>query len=139
MADKVTPERRSVNMRAIKSKDTKPELAVRRLAHSMGYRYRLHRKDLPGKPDLVFAGRRKVIFVHGCFWHQHELEQCLDGRRPKSNNVYWDEKLRRNVERDFRNRQALEGAGWDVLIIWECETKDLSVLEDRLRGFLQPQ
>lgn len=88
MAHTLTLERRSVNMRAIKSKDTKPELAVRRLVHSMGYRYRLHRKDLPGKPDMVFPGRKKVISVHGCFWHQHELEQCLDGRRPKSNTGY---------------------------------------------------
>ena len=137
MADKLTPERRSVNMQAIKSKDTTPEIAVRRLVHSMGYRYRLHRKGLPGKPDLVFAGRRKVIFVHGCFWHQHELEHCLDGRRPKSNTGYWDAKLERNVERDDQNRQALEEAGWEVLVIWECETKDLSGLEQRLHAFLQ--
>ena len=136
MADKVTPERRSVNMRAIRSKDTAPELAVRRLVHSMGYRYRLHRKDLPGKPDLVFSRRRKVIFVHGCFWHQHELQRCLDGRRPKSNTGYWDEKLRRNVERDARHVAALEAAGWEVLIIWECDCHDAPTLSARIAGFL---
>lgn len=136
MADKVTPERRSANMRAIRSKDTAPELAVRRLVHSMGYRYRLHRKDLPGKPDLVFAGRRKVIFVHGCFWHQHPLEQCLDGRRPKSNTGYWDPKLRRNVERDAHHREALKTAGWDVLVVWECECRDVASLSSRITDFL---
>lgn len=136
MTDKITRDRRSGNMRAIRSKDTAPELAVRRLVHSMGYRYRLHRKDLPGKPDLVFAGRRKVIFVHGCFWHQHEQESCLDGRRPKSNTGYWDEKLRRNVERDALNRQALEEAGWEVLVIWECATNDQQKLKKQLFLFL---
>jgi DNA mismatch endonuclease, patch repair protein len=136
LTDKLSPEQRSVNMRAIKSKDTKPELAVRRLAHSMGYRYRLHRKDLPGKPDLVFPGRKKVIFVHGCFWHQHELEQCLDGRRPKSNTVYWDTKLQRNVERDIRNQEKLREAGWRSLVVWECEIRDVDRIRSCIGSFL---
>jgi len=136
MADKVTPEQRSVNMRAIGSKDTAPELAVRRLVHAMGYRYRLHRKDLPGKPDLVFSPSRKVIFVHGCFWHQHGLELCLDGRRPKSNTGYWDEKLRRNVERDARHLSALEATGWQVLVIWECECRDMKSVFAQVADFL---
>lgn len=136
MADKLSPERRSVNMRAIKSKDTKPELEVRRLVHSMGFRYRLHRKDLPGRPDLVFAGRRKVIFVHGCFWHQHPATECLDGRRPKSNTSYWDLKLQRNVDRDIENRKALEGADWQTLVVWECELKDQNKLTAKIKAFL---
>jgi len=96
--DKLTAERRSANMRAIRSKGTKPEMRVRRLIHTLGYRYRLHRKDLPGKPDLVFPGRRCVIFVHGCFWHQHA--GCREGRPPRSNSGYWTPKLSRTVERD---------------------------------------
>jgi DNA mismatch endonuclease (patch repair protein) len=134
--DKLTPERRSENMRRIKSKDMKPELVVRRLVHGLGYRYRLHRKDLPGKPDLVFGSKRKVIFVHGCFWHGHELKGCLDGRRPKSNTSYWVPKLARNKSRDAERIAALEANGWTVLTIWECETKDLGAVERRLKLFL---
>jgi DNA mismatch endonuclease (patch repair protein) len=137
MADKLTPEGRSANMARIRGKDTKPEMAVRRLTHSLGYRYRVHRKDLPGKPDLVFGPRRKVIFVHGCFWHQHTLAVCLDGRRPKSNTGYWSPKLDRNVARDAEHVAALDAAGWQVLVIWECETKDLALLEERLVMFLE--
>jgi DNA mismatch endonuclease (patch repair protein) len=137
MADKLTPERRSENMRRIKSKDMKPELLVRRLAHGIGYRYRLHRKDLPGTPDLVFGPKRKVIFVHGCFWHGHEREGCLDARRPKSNTNYWNPKLTRNKERDAERITALEAAGWDVLVIWECETKDAKAVQSRLKKFLK--
>ncbi len=111
----------------------KPEMAVRRMVHAMGYRYRLHRRDLPGKPDLVFGPRRAVIFVHGCFWHQHN---CRDGRQPKSNTGYWGEKLRRNVERDAQVRVALEADGWRVLVIWECETRDPEALKGRLEDFL---
>jgi len=114
----------------------KPELTVRRIVHGMGYRYRLHRKDLPGKPDLVFAGRQKVVFVHGCFWHQHPDSSCRDARRPKSNADYWNPKLDRNTQRDSENIQRLEEAGWSVLVIWECETKDPEVLETRMRSFL---
>lgn len=125
-------------MARIRSKDTKPEITVRKVAHAMGYRYRVHRKDLPGKPDMVFGPRRKVVFVHGCFWHQHDLERCVDGRRPKSNTGYWNAKLERNVERDAAHVIALQAAGWQVLTIWDCETKDLPVLQDRLREFLGP-
>lgn len=120
-------------MRRIKSKGMKPEMVVRRLAHRLGYRYRLHRKDLPGKPDLAFGPRHSVIFVHGCFWHQHE---CRDGRVPSSNREYWAPKLARNVERDRSARRELEAAGWRVLVIWECEIKDEATLADRLVAFL---
>jgi DNA mismatch endonuclease (patch repair protein) len=101
----------------------------------MGFRYRLHRKDLPGKPDIVFVSRRKVIFVHGCFWHQHQ--DCRDGRMPRSNLGYWEPKLARNVQRDAQTSNALRTAGWDVLIVWECETGNVSALTQRLKGFLE--
>ena len=133
-SDVFTPEDRAWVMRAVKGKDTKPEMIVRRLAHALGYRFRLHRKDLPGKPDLVFPGRRKVIFVHGCFWHGHE---CARGsRQPKQNAEYWRNKIARNVERDADNLQALERLGWQTQVIWECEMKDRDALADRLRAFL---
>jgi len=127
-------ERRSANMRAIRSRDMKPELVVRSAAHCLGYRFRLHRRDLPGKPDLAFAGRRKVIFVHGCFWHQHA--GCIDGRMPRSNLDYWTPKLTRNVERDAEHIAALKTGGWKVLVIWECETNNAPRLAARLRRFL---
>ncbi len=136
MADKLSPERRSENMRRIRSRDMKPEMTVRQLAHSLGYRYRLHRKDLPGKPDLVFGPRKAVIFVHGCFWHQHDKEDCLDGRRPKSNTDYWNKKLARNVQRDEEAQKNLQDQGWRVMVIWECETKDQATLRSRLKAFL---
>ena len=123
-------------MRRIRSKDTKPELIVRSLAHRIGYRFRLHRKDLPGNPDLVFSSRRKVIFVHGCFWHQHPEKTCLDSRLPKSNKEYWHEKLARNIERDKTNVEHLSRLGYEVLTIWECETKDQDELKARLIEFL---
>jgi DNA mismatch endonuclease (patch repair protein) len=138
MADKLSPARRSANMSRIKSRDTKPEMVVRRMVHGMGYRYRLHRKDLPGKPDIVFGPRRKLIFVHGCFWHQHPDPGCLDGRMPKSRTEYWTLKLKRNVERDKERQQSLRDLGWDVLTIWECETKDPAALCEKLMQFLQP-
>lgn len=138
MTDKLSPEHRSRNMAAIRSKDMKPERIVRSLVHGMGYRYRLHRKGLPGKPDLVFGPKRKVIFVHGCFWHQHEDPTCKIARKPKSNLGYWNEKLSRNVNRDQRNQAELEGQGWSVLIIWECETKDAEALKAELKRFLSP-
>ncbi|WP_394705804.1 very short patch repair endonuclease [uncultured Hyphomonas sp.] len=122
-------------MRRIRSQDMKPEMTVRRLLHRMGYRYRLHKKGLLGKPDIVFGPRKAVIFVHGCFWHQHD---CLDGHRPKSNTGYWDDKLRRNVERDARVQDELEEMGWRVLVVWECETKRPEDLEKRLKDFLDP-
>lgn len=133
--DRLTPARRSANMRAIRSKGTKPELVVRRLLHSLGYRYRVHRKDLPGKPDLAFIGRRKAVFVHGCFWHQHA--GCREGRRPGSNQSYWEPKLARNVERDRMANEALEEQGWDVLTIWECEIADPVELRARLVQFME--
>ncbi|VXC76870.1 XorII very short patch repair endonuclease [Oceanicaulis sp. 350] len=132
--DVFTPEDRSRVMRAVKGKDTKPELIVRRLTHALGYRYRLHRKDLPGSPDLVFAGRQKVIFVHGCFWHGHD---CARGsRQPKTNAEYWRAKIARNISRDAANLQALDAQGWQALVLWECDLKDRDALAVRLRDFL---
>lgn len=135
--EKISREQRSANMRAIRSKGMKPEMLVRRMAHCMGYRYRLHRKDLPGKPDMVFPGRRKVIFVHGCFWHQHADPACRSSHTPRSNKDYWVPKLNRNKDRDHKNLERLRGAGWDVLVIWECQTKDLGGLSERIRTFLE--
>ena len=141
MEEVKTDRDRSRIMRAVKSKDTTPEIAVRRLVHSLGYRYRLHRRELPGKPDLVFAPRKKVIFVHGCFWHGHD---CKRGARiPKSNTNYWRQKISRNRERDAVTLHKLKTSGWDVLVIWECEVRD-DGLDRRLRCFLdtkpdQPQ
>lgn len=125
-------------MRRIKSKGMKPELAVRRLVHRLGYRFRLHRADLPGKPDLVFAGRRKAVFVHGCFWHQHPAPECKVAHTPRSNTSYWLPKLARNVARDTEAQDALTRAGWAVLTLWECELKDEAALSSRLQGFLGP-
>lgn len=135
MADRVSKQARSENMRRITSSDTRPELVVRRLLHGMGYRYRLHRKDLPGKPDIVLGPRQKAIFVHGCFWHQHAA--CRAGRIPGSNSQYWVPKLRRNVERDALTQQALAAGGWEVLVIWECQIKDRAGLADTLRSFIE--
>ncbi|MGA8028755.1 MAG: DNA mismatch endonuclease Vsr [Bryobacteraceae bacterium] len=124
---------RSANMRAIRSKDMLPELRVRSLIHRLGYRFRLHRKDLPGKPDLVFAPRRKVVFVHGCFWHSHD---CAIAHVPKSNRDYWQPKLQRTTNRDKRNVEALQAKGWQVLVIWECEVRDGGTLKKRIKQFL---
>ncbi len=122
-------------MRSVHSQDTKPEMVVRRTVYRLGFRYRLNRKDLPGKPDLVFAGRCKVIFVHGCFWHGHD---CKAGaKRPKTNVEYWTTKLQRNRERDLSHYQQLEGLGWQYLILWECELKDQQALETKLLAFLK--
>ena len=130
-----TPEDRSRIMRAVKGRDTKPEMIVRRLVHAMGYRYRLHSKDLPGKPDLVFPGRQKIIFVHGCFWHGHA---CPRGARvPKKNRNYWINKINRNRERDSRHVQELIKLGWLILEIWECELSNRNNLRERLVGFLE--
>ena len=135
MVDNRTPESRSWLMSRIGSKHTKPELIVRKLLHGLGYRYRLHRKDLPGRPDLVFAARRKVLFVHGCFWHGHH---CRLARVPKSNVGFWRDKFTRNRERDSRKRSELEAIGWRVAVVWQCELKDLQLLERNLVEFLGP-
>lgn len=124
---------RSTNMRAIRSKGMKPELKVRGLAYKLGYRFRLHSKDLPGKPDMVFASRRKVIFIHGCFWHSHD---CKSAHVPKSNQEYWIPKLARNQRRDAHNLEALQINGWQAAVIWECETRDEQELTKRLKSFL---
>ena len=136
MTDKISRRRRSENMRRIRSKDMKPELLVRQLVHGMGYRYRLHQTDLPGKPDLVFRPKHKVILVHGCFWHQHSDPGCRDGRLPKSNTHYWGPKLRRNLERDTMNQSHLREMGWDTLVVWECEAKDQDKLKKKISEFL---
>ncbi|WP_246590980.1 very short patch repair endonuclease [Georgfuchsia toluolica] len=135
MADKISRERRSANMRSICSKNTTLEMVVRRLVHGMGYRYRLHRADLPGKPDIVFVSRHKVIFVHGCFWHQHR--NCKIGHLPKSNLGYWVPKLNANRKRDAVNKRALRRLGWEYLVVWECEIFNKGKLVDRLKGFLK--
>jgi DNA mismatch endonuclease (patch repair protein) len=132
--DGLTKARRSENMRRIKSQDTKPEMVVRRLVHGMGYRYRLHVRDLSGKPDLVFASRQRIIFVHGCFWHQHK--GCVDSHIPNSRQSYWLPKLTRNVERDKQHLSVLRKAGWKCLIVWECETQNPIRLSKRITGFL---
>ena len=124
----------SEHMRRIRSKHTKPELSIRRLVSALGYRYRLHRKNLPGSPDLVFAGRSKVIFVHGCFWHQHT--GCRLAHLPKSNLEYWLPKLARNRARDTQAKRALSRLGWRYLVVWECQTRE-GALERRLLHFLE--
>lgn len=125
---------RAETMRAVKSEDTAPELIVRRLVYALGYRFRLHKRDLPGKPDLVFIGRRKIIFVHGCFWHGHD---CPRGARaPKTNTEYWHSKITRNRERDAEHIARLAALGWRTLIVWECELSDQTALVHRLRTFL---
>lgn len=132
--DIVSPQRRSEMMSGIRGRDTKPEIAVRRLAHSLGYRFRLHRRDLPGTPDLVFPGRKKVVFVHGCFWHRHS--RCRFAYEPKSNVETWRSKFETNVSRDARVRRELDAMGWDVLTVWECETANLETLATKLVDFL---
>ena len=131
--DTRTPEQRRRIMQSVKSKDTGPELVVRRLLHGMGYRYRLHRRDLPGRPDIVLGPRRKAIFVHGCFWHGHG---CPKGRLPKSRLDYWQPKVDNNRERDRTKEEQLKSLGWSVLTIWQCETADLELLAARLQEFV---
>lgn len=133
--DVVTSEQRSAMMSRIRGKDTKPELIVRRLAHTLGYRFRLHRRDLPGAPDLVFPGRKKVVFVHGCFWHRHP--GCRFAYKPKSNTKFWERKFDSNIERDARVLRELQERGWSPLVIWECETSDLEALTSLLRVHLE--
>lgn len=135
--DTLSPEERSERMSRIRGKDTKPELTIRRLVHGMGYRYRLHRNDLPGKPDMVFAGRRKVIFMHGCFWHRHPDPNCALARLPKSKLDFWRTKLEHNRERDLREQAQLRKLGWAYLIIWECQLRDLESVSARISEFLE--
>jgi DNA mismatch endonuclease Vsr len=129
------PQARRRNMAAIRGRDTGPELRVRRLLHALGYRYRLQRRDLPGRPDIVFPGRRKAIFVHGCFWHRHG---CRNSVLPKARAEWWAQKLGRNVERDRVAVAALEALGWSVLTVWECEAKDEPRVSDSVQRFLGP-
>lgn len=134
MPEIVSTERRSAIMRSVRQKDTAPEMVVRRIAHTIGGRYRLHCKDLPGSPDLVFPRRNLCIFVHGCFWHRHP--GCRLATTPRSNVEFWQEKFVRNVERDMRKEKELRIAGWRVEIVWECETRDPEELKERLRALL---
>ncbi|NJD39232.1 MAG: DNA mismatch endonuclease Vsr [Geobacter sp.] len=131
--DNLTPEERSAQMAKIHSKNTKPEMLVRHLLHRMGYRYRLHRKDLPGKPDLVFGPRKKIIFVHGCFWHGHD---CPLGRIPKTRVEFWETKIRMNRNRDEAHLTRLQELGWKSLVIWECQLKKADELKNKIREFL---
>lgn len=136
MADRLSPERRSWLMSRVKSRDTGPEIRVRKAAHAMGLRFRLHRKDLPGSPDLVFPGRKVAMFVHGCFWHRHE--GCKKATDPKSRTEFWQEKFARNVARDRQNIFDIEALGWRVLVIWQCEATDAIRLDGILRGVFRP-
>lgn len=136
--DTISAAERSALMSRIRSKDTRPELVVRKLAHALGYRFRVHCADLPGTPDLAFPSRKKVIFVHGCFWHGHT---CKLASSPKTNISYWIPKINGNRRRDRQRKRALSKLGWRTLVVWECttRTKDLSPLERRLVKFLEPQ
>ena len=124
------------SMQANKGKDTKPEMIVRRLVHGMGYRYRLHRKDLPGRPDLVFGPRKKVIFVHGCFWHSHDDGLCRKASIPRTRAEFWSEKFEANKVRDSANERAMQALGWDILIVWECWLSDPERVGSVMRTFL---
>ncbi|TCK68453.1 very short patch repair endonuclease [Acidipila rosea] len=137
VVDHVTADKRSLIMAAVHSKNTRPEVRVRKLVHALGYRYRLHATNLPGKPDLVFAGRKKIIFVHGCFWHRHE--GCRYASTPKSRKEFWESKFGANIDRDKRTQDELQQMGWSVLTVWQCELKDLHKLTERLNDFLSPQ
>jgi DNA mismatch endonuclease, patch repair protein len=131
--DRLTPERRSWLMSRVKGRNTTPELIVRRMLFALGYRYRLHRKDLPGKPDIVFGPRKKAIFVHGCFWHGHN---CRKGRLPKSNATFWRLKIDTNKKRDRKRLRQLNALGWKVLVIWQCQLKDPLAIRQRIVDFL---
>lgn len=137
MVDVLTPEQRRYNMSQIKSKDTKPEITIRRLLHKLGYRYRLHRADLPGKPDMIFPKIKKVIFVHGCYWHMH---RCRYGRVvPKTNAKFWQNKRNSNVERDRKNIKKLRKLGWDILVVWQCQIRSINKLQNKLIYFLSQE
>lgn len=136
MADRLDTQRRSQNMAAIKSRNTEPELIVRKALHRLGYRFRLHRKDLPGSPDIVLPKFKAAIFVHGCFWHRHF--GCKYAYTPKSRVDFWEKKFAQNVLRDEKAVHALRGAGWRVLVIWECSTKDKDQVKEAIQNFLAP-
>jgi DNA mismatch endonuclease (patch repair protein) len=136
MTDTLTPRERSERMSLVRGRDTKPEIIVRKLTHGMGYRYRLHVSALPGRPDLAFSSRRRVIFVHGCFWHRHPDPACKLARLPKSRLDFWRPKLEANRARDIANQQRLTALGWRALVVWECETGDKAALAARIRSFL---
>ena len=133
MTDNLTSTQRRRLMGRVRCRDTTPEVRVRKIVHRLGFRFRLHRRDLPGTPDLVFPRHKKVIFVHGCFWHQHD---CPRGRRPGTNRDFWDKKLDRNIQRDIDNVNLLQRHGWTILILWECETRHTDVMERRIGEFL---
>ena len=137
MTDTLKPAERSERMRRVRGKNTGPELMVRRLVHGLGYRFRLHRKDLPGSPDLVFPRLRSVIFVHGCFWHRHDDPECRLARLPKSRLDFWEPKLTANRLRDVRKQAALAATGWRILIVWECDLRNKEQLENKLKVFLE--
>ena len=135
MTDIFDPEKRSEIMSRIRGRDTRPEMIVRRIAHGLGFRFRLHRKDLPGRPDIVFPRHQAVIVVHGCFWHRHP--GCKRASSPKTREGYWQNKFEDNVVRDKRNETALRDLGWKVMVIWECETKDHEAVAARIESFLR--
>jgi len=135
VTDVHTPEQRSLNMSRIRGRDTKPEMRVRKLLHGMGFRYRLHAKDLPGKPDLVFPRANAVLYVHGCFWHMH---RCKYGKpAPATNKTFWAEKRRSNADRDKRNRRVLRADGWQVFEIWECHTRKHDIMQAKLDPLIE--
>ncbi len=133
--DVFSKEKRSQIMSCVSGKNTKPELIVRSLLHHMRYRFRLHRKDLPGKPDIILPKYKKVIFIHGCFWHGHK--NCTRSKRPTTNNEFWQKKLDRNMQHDKEIVHNLKGLGWDILIVWTCEIKNIDQLKDKILKFLE--
>jgi DNA mismatch endonuclease (patch repair protein) len=135
MPERLSKEQRSKNMAGVKGRDTAPELLARRVLHGMGYRFRIHVAGLPGRPDIVLPRHRKIVQVHGCFWHGHQ--GCPRSKRPATNREFWDSKLSANVRRDQRNLRKLRNLGWNVMIVWECRTKNLQSLEARLRRFME--
>lgn len=134
--DTLSEHQRSERMSRVRHRDTKPEIRVRQILYGMGYRYRLQAKDLPGTPDIIFRGRKRVVFVHGCFWHRHDQPNCKLARLPKSRLDFWLPKFERNVGRDRANQTKLSEMGWRFLVVWECELPNRKALESKLRGFL---
>ncbi len=134
MSDVFSKEKRSWIMSRVKDRDTKPEILVRSIVHRMGYRFRLHRKDLPGNPDIVLPRHDKLIFVHGCFWHGHR--RCKRSKRPSTHREFWDKKLDSNIARDKRYQRELRTKGWNILVVWECETRSQEILMRKLKSFL---